>query len=385
MAAYQPKQGDYYKETNDVYWYWNVGAFGAGSWTNTNVRGKAKPSYLTGQEVDRVTKEPVLPISLNLATSTLSGAIETPAVSSTVRYPANIQFDSDTDYVVFQFGKYKPPFSQESDAGINVNSYEAYNNSIRDLEIQTISVKKIDGSGDLREIKSIMLPMPQDLSNELKNDWQGKSFTRMGKASISAAAGGAFSTPIKAAQDLSGNMNALREALTTTVLNKIPGVGGNLTANDISGSTRGVVLNPNAEVLYDSPNLREIGMTFKMVPRNSDEAADIKSICDAFRMASSPIYGGAGQLLTAGGEAEQISQDNFIRVPFLCKFTFRKGSLDHPWIPQFKPCAITRVQVNYTPDGTYATYSDGSSVATELSINFLESKLIYQSEINNGF
>ena len=207
----------------------------------------------------------------------------------------------------------------------------------------------------------------------------------MGKASISAAAGGAFSTAITAAKDLDGNMNALREALTTTVLNKIPGVGGNITANDIAGSTRGVILNPNAEVLYDSPNLREIGMTFKMVPRNGPEAVVIKNICDAFRIASSPIYGGAGEIEKAGTNNDPISQDNFIRVPFLCKFTFMKGGDRHPWLAQFKPCAITRVQVNYTPDGTYATYSDGSSVATELSINFLESKLIYQSEINNGF
>ena len=104
-----------------------------------------------------------------------------------------------------------------------------------------------------------------------------------------------------------------------------------------------------------------------------------------FRIASSPIYGGDGELVLADGDRNPLSQDNFIRVPFLCKFAFRRGSGNHPWLAQFKPCAITRVQVNYTPDGTYATYSDGSSVATELSINFLESKLIYQSEIAQGY
>ena len=308
--------------------------------------------------------------------------IENPEKGSTARYPEGIVFNSDTDYVVFQFGKYKPPFSQEA-ASPGQDAYVGYNASINDLEIQEIGVPNINGTN--RTIKSIMLPMPQDLSNELKNEWQGKSFTRMGKAAISAAAGGAFSSAVGAVKDLPGNVNALREALTTTVLNKIPGVGGNLTANDISGSTRGVIMNPNAEVLYDSPNLREIAMVFKMVPRNETEAQTIKNICDAFRIASSPIYGGDGELVLADGATQPISQDNFIRVPFLCKFAFRRGSGNHPWLAQFKPCAITRVQVNYTPDGTYATYSDGSSVATELSINFLESKLIYQSEIAQGY
>ena len=308
--------------------------------------------------------------------------IENPDKGSTARYPEGIAFNSDTDYVVFQFGKYKPPFSQEA-ASPGEDAYVGYNASINDLEIQEIGVPNVNGTS--RTIKSIMLPMPQDLSNELKNEWQGKSFTRMGKAAISAAAGGAFSTAVGAVKDLPGNVNALREALTTTVLNKIPGVGGNITANDISGSTRGVIMNPNAEVLYDSPNLREIGMVFKMVPRNETEAQTIKNICDAFRIASSPIYGGDGEIVLADGDSNPLSQDNFIRVPFLCKFAFRRGSGNHPWLAQFKPCAITRVQVNYTPDGTYATYSDGSSVATELSINFLESKLIYQSEIAQGY
>ena len=372
-------RADWYKGLDGNYYIWNV--------DSGTFKGPARGPGVGGREVVPRSTDPASPTKAsddqNLGTAKTSGAIETAVESSTVRYPSGIVFNSDTDYVLFQFGKYKPPFSQESDAGLIAGAYEAYNSSIKDLEIQSIAVTPVGGVS--KEIKSIMLPMPQDLSNELKNDWQGKSFTRMGKASISAAAGGAFSTAVKAAGDLSGNLNALREALTTTVLNKIPGIGGNITANDISGSTRGVILNPNAEVLYDSPNLREIGMTFKMVPRNNDEAKTIKNICDAFRIASSPIYGGDGQLLTAGEDTTPISQDNFIRVPFLCKFTFMKGGDKHPWLAQFKPCAITRVQVNYTPDGTYATYTDGSSVATELSINFLESKLIYQSEINNGF
>ena len=70
----------------------------------------------------------------------------------------------------------------------------------------------------------------------------------------------------------------LSDALKTSALNKIPGVGGNLSINDLSGSTRGVVLNPNAELLYDSPDLREIGMVFKLVPQNKEESKIIKKL-----------------------------------------------------------------------------------------------------------
>tara|TARA_B100001996_G_scaffold233754_1_gene180462 strand:- start:226 stop:591 length:366 start_codon:yes stop_codon:yes gene_type:complete len=81
----------------------------------------------------------------------------------------------------------------------------------------------------------------------------------------------------------------------------------------------------------------------------------------------------------------KISGENFIRVPHMCKFTFMKGNKPHGWLTQFKPCAISNVVVNYTPDNTYATYSDGSPVATEIRLNFQESKLIFADEVEKGF
>ena len=53
-----------------------------------------------------------------------------------------------------------------------------------------------------------------------------------------------------------GFENAI-DALKTGSLNVIPGVGGNLTLNDITASTRGVIINPNVEMIFDSPELRE--------------------------------------------------------------------------------------------------------------------------------
>ena len=61
-----------------------------------------------------------------------------------------------------------------------------------------------------------------------------------------------------------------------------------------------------------------------------------------------------------------------------------KGSGPHPYLAQYKPCAVTGIEVNYTPDGTYATYTDGAPVATELRIRFAETKLIFQQDMVSG-
>ena len=62
-----------------------------------------------------------------------------------------------------------------------------------------------------------------------------------------------------------------------------------------------------------------------------------------------------------------------------------KGHKPHPYLIQFKPCAISAVEVNYTPDGTYATYNSGAPVAVELRLNFMETKLIYADEVGLGY
>lgn len=317
----------------------------------------------------------------NFTIGTVSpGKLPDSATGKGVKYP-NKMIENDSDYVIFQFAKYLPPFGRIGQGGGNM--LDKYNASISNENFKSTPV--VVGES---EIKSIILPMPQDLSTEQKQDWQSKSFTRLGAAAIAAVGGGSFSKTGDVAKNVGGNLKAIKDAITTTGLNAIPGVGGNLTFNDITGSTRGVILNPNAELLYDGPSIREIGMVFKMVPMNQGETLIIKSICDAFRAASLPTFGGEGSIDISklkGKKTDTLADSNFIRVPLLCKFTFMKGGDPHPFVAQYKPCGIASVEINYTPDGTYATYENGSPVATEISLKFVETKLIFASEIGAGF
>ena len=139
--------------------------------------------------------------------------------------------------------------------------------------------------------------------------------------------------------------------------------------------------------------------------QNEDEARDIQKICNIFRKASLPTWGGGGNEIGIFDGESEISgsnqwnsgdkkgdrnddgtfdiggEDNWIRVPMLCKFTFMHGDEVNRKLVQFKPCAIQAVEVNYTPDGTYSAYRDGSPVAIELRLNFMETKLIFADEV----
>ena len=323
--------------------------------------------------------------------------------------------NTGTDYVFFQFGKYKPPFSRDVDI-LRLSSAQILGENVEDLNLTDSKTNEAikSGSGtpavqtmynasasqlDVTDEASIMLPMPQDLSTESNQQWQGKQFTATGRAAVAALAAGNFSFASSVVENIAGNAVAIQNALTATVLNSIPGVGGNMELNDISGSTRGVVINPNAELLYDAPEMREIGMIFRLVPRNYDESVEIREIVRMFRQASMPSWG-SEDINLVSGQKDQTNNfnmgdmNNWIHVPKLCKFTFMTGSKANKHIIQYKPCAISGVEVNYTPDGTWSSHTNPTSdnvmpgsppTAVELRLNFMETKLIYADEVSRGF
>jgi len=378
--------GTWTTDPNGQQWYYSVSGWTKGSGFSggnsvewSDISDADRPTTV-GQVVDTGDSSSSKNVTLNIGP--LEGA--TPG-GGTKRWP-NDQIQEETDYVFFQFGKYIPPLSQDAHED-TINKREGYNQSTSRMKVDT-------------DLPSIMLPIPQDLSNTLAAGWQGKAFTGLGRAAVAAMAGGSMNSLGQKIQDYTGNLKAIQDSLTSSVLNLVPGVGGNLDVNDISGATRGVVLNPNAELLYDAPELREIGMSFKMVPRNDTEAKIIRDICQIFRKAALPTWGASDKpiagltqitqaeptdILDIGATDKDFKGENFIRVPRLCKFTFMQGNRTHDYLTQFKPCAMSRVIVNFTPDNTYATYHDGSPVATELRINFQETKLIFAGEVKmNG-
>ena len=413
------KSGSYWQDSVSGYWVIYTGASESGL-VNEGYRVFSKKTDLEKSVQYVKAKNPI-----NLSEGSI--AIEIPekdrkkwqigplqgasvTTTSSLRYPSDALIDDRNDYVYFQFGKYIPPFSRQNTDIANEfrgrNKSVQYNKYQASTQLDPIKMKVGD-----KDIVGIVLPMPQDLGNDIQQTWNGKQFSSLGRAAIAGAAGGDISRVGDRLTDMQGNLNAIVSSLQTQLLNKLPGVGGNLDIGDITGSTQGIVLNPNAEILYDSPELREIGFTYKLVPRNAEEGEIIREIVKAFRLASLPQWGGSEKgekfQLTSnnsnvinkgsgsgkfsdGDDREEesfnfFSQENFMRVPHLCKFTFMKGANVNPNMQQFKPCAIRKVSINYTSDGTYATYGDGTPVATELTLNFLESKILFRSDVKAGY
>ena len=145
---------------------------------------------------------------------------------------------------------------------------------------------------------------------------------------------------------------------------------GQAVGANVIGRSTGLVVNPNLELLFNGPNLRTFNFNFRLTPREPAESEEIREIIFAFKR----------------NMAVQRSKSNlFLRSPRLFKLEYiYKGEdegVQHPYLNKFKPCAMTNFQVNYTPDGSYATYDQtGSLTAYDLTMSFSEVMPIYASD-----
>lgn len=309
-------------------------------------------------------------------------------------YPYKKVYESYTDYVMFEFFNYKPPFSasDRSKAIAPDGTPKVLNKAWTDYNAST---SDLTPSG----LPSIVMYMPsQGIDTTYKTDWGGKGFTNVGldvlKTTGAALNGGAGQTVqqiLSSLQRTTGRTSGFLANQIAELINNLPGrIGGNVDVNDILGGIGGVVINPNAELMFTGFEMRAFGLEFKMTPYDETEAEVIREIITTFKKASLPSIGKApaSSFDDIFGKEYGNPNSNYIGVPNLVKVSFRRGNQDHPFLVKYKPCALTDVKVDYTPDGAYATYAGtgaamGSPVATTLTLGFKESKLVYSQDISS--
>ena len=142
--------------------------------------------------------------------------------------------------------------------------------------------------------------------------------------------------------------------------------GGNLTAAQILSRQTGQILNPNMELLFSGVNLRSFKFSFKMTPRNRKEVIQIRNIIRTLKKNMSP--------------SEEST--TYLDPPNVFQLEYRQGNKPHPFLHKFKECALTDMSVNYTGEGTYATYGDDlrAPVSMVMDLGFKELEPIYAGD-----
>jgi len=223
----------------------------------------------------------------------------------------------------------------------------------------------------------IALPMQPGISDSNSVDWGADSLNPIQLALARVAYGAMGPLSELNLQGAGENvMNALKSAGT--------GLLGDISETDIKSyfagqavganiftRATGKVLNPNLELLFRGPQLRTFSYNYTFTPRDPDEARVIRSIIRHFKKNMA---------------VRRSSSGLFLETPYVfdLKYIYSGGSTQHPFLNKIKKCALTNFNVQYTPDGSYMTYKDGSMTSYSVSMQFSELSPIYASDYDKS-
>ena len=214
-----------------------------------------------------------------------------------------------------------------------------------------------------RTIGSCILPIPGGIADGNSVSWNQENMDPVAIAKAEFA----LRTIKDGGEGLTGSVSDIAGALGGTGKDTI----ATLLAQAASGTgqqlltrTTGSVLNPNMELLFQGPSLRDFTFQFKLSPRSSKEAKQIIKIIRFFKQGMAPIR----------------SQSRlFLKSPHTFKLQYLHDSSDHNYLNRFKECALQSCAVTYG-EAQYSTYEDGVMSSYNIQLSFKELEPVFNDE-----
>ena len=313
--------------------------------------------------------------------------------SQILSYPFG--FDINQDHLKITKYEYRRPdinMSKSGNVAMNIYTGSGPGSGDKGLNKDKIEARTTGDSvlGEL--LGSIFLPMPK-VADVNGVEWGNSELTISGLAGLGAAekliagtgGSGKDSTDIQKDKDA---LEALREsldgqggrnvagssnteflrALKVKTLSGLAGglTGSNLDADTYLARTSGRVLNPNAEVLFQGPVIRDFSFSFVMIARSQREGAEIRKIIRFLKL----------------GMAPKFRSTTFLKNPDVFILEYRSGNRTLDTVNRFNPggLALQTMSVDYSPNGYWSAYRDSQPVQLKMDLSFTELRPIYEGD-----
>jgi len=149
-------------------------------------------------------------------------------------------------------------------------------------------------------------------------------------------------------------------------------------------------MNPNMELLFTSPSMRNFSFAFTLAPRSKEEAKTVIRIIRFFKQGMAPIRSKSRLFLKSphtfrlAYKHKALTGDPDRDRSLIANQRTNNSATDHPYLNKFKECAMSSFGVNYTPNGPYSTYEDGVMTAYNITMNFQEMNPIYNDDYGSS-
>ena len=221
------------------------------------------------------------------------------------------------------------------------------------------------------EVANIVLPIQSSITDSNGVDWKEDRLDPLRATAADLAIGTVQGEEGKKFEEKIGKISKFLESNKKAI--------GNAVGTELIGSALGVnllqrfggkVINPNLELLFGGPQLRNFTFTFFMVAREPREAEQIKAIIKAFKKSMAAKSGGGA----------------FLEAPDIFEIKYMDGDTGqlHNSLNKIKQSALQNMSVDYTPAGTYSTFDDAGKTMTayRMTLQFGELDPIYDTDYN---
>ena len=302
---------------------------------------------------------------------------------TTVKYPMDMSDQQDRFSITCY--SYQAPYATATDPDNIASAYGTQRSS---------PYRKKLGAG-------LMLPMPNNMIDGNARKWEEDNINTQALDAVRASMSNGISQIIAGKLGLNGFQAFLKNTMATLrsstqqsgrqelfaneISQLVGDMGYDVSADTILSRTAGVIANANTELLFAGVSLRSFEFNWVMSPRDIREAAQVRMIIRALKQWSAPrklkklLSGkdgadaaGTGQ---AGGPSYFLGTPNIFRLRYITA-----GNKDILGVNKFKPCALTDINLNYTPEGMWMAYQGGQPVAVQMSLKFNELEPIYNTD-----
>ena len=167
-----------------------------------------------------------------------------------------------------------------------------------------------------------------------------------------------------------GNAAAVGQAITAQAISSAASLfGADIDTDVFLARTGGRVLNPNAEMLFQGPVIRDFSFEFTMIARSEREGREIRKIIRFLKT----------------GMAPKFQNTAFLANPDVFTLEYKNGPGKNDRLKTvnlFNPggLALTTLKTDYAPSGYWSAYRDSQPVALKLSLSFTELRPIYEGD-----
>ena len=327
---------------------------------NTQERAKLRTSALGsgGSRVDDITRDANIPAFIN-NWDVVSGSYKKVAADNEIakRLNDNFRANQKTDPIALRTGV-APQTALDS-------GYQAKGSTIKIKRAPTKRLKT-----------QIAMYMPQQVNVTYGANFTDTEMGALTEEALNAynnAIGGRFRSAFENVLNMDqGIAEQLQKGLLASI-GVIPGFGG---AREAFEAKEGAIISDRLELAFKGITKRVFQYTFKMIPKNAQEADEIRKIVFAFKANMLPEFVGGNR---AGRR---------LVVPNTFDISYMYVGAENDYLHKISTCVLENMNVTYGGDRykTFEGREDGAPpVETTITLNFKEMELITRERVFEGF